>query len=444
MKHAQPNILLLFPDQHRWDWMPYARTIRDAHGLTDIPLRMPNVASLMEAGTTFMRAVTPSPLCAPARACLASGLHYGRCRVVDNGSDYPLSQRTFYSVLKENGYTVGGCGKFDLHKNTKWWGLEGWIEDLGTLGFTVGVDNAGKIDAVASGKEEPKDPYMNYLYEKGLAPVHIADMTDRGNRTDATPLPEDAYCDNWLTNNGLKLLRDFPEHRPWFLQVNFTGPHSPWDITGVMKERWGETNFPGPMLSDEPTDTANAIRQNYAAMLENIDRNIGLLLKEVHRRGEEERTLVIYASDHGEMLGDFNKYGKGVPYRAAVQIPFVVAGPGVRSGEVSEALVELQDVAATVLEYAGLHMPEAVDSVSLMPVLQGERETHRNYQTSALAQRNRKGKMWHTVADLQHRLIVRGNEAPELYDLSVDPWELTNIADSQPDVVQRLMALLER
>ncbi|MCC2683117.1 MAG: Arylsulfatase [Paenibacillaceae bacterium] len=277
----RPNILFLFPDQHRGDWMPYPEHVfQERFGLEPLKLRMPNVASLMQRGTSFTRAITPSPLCAPARACIASGLTYEHCPVKGNGTDYPIELPTFYSVLKDNGYEVGGVGKFDLHKKTHWWGLDGWIDDLGRMGFTVGVDNAGKMDAINSGKDEPKDPYMKYLYDKGLAQIHLRDMKGRGKKTNPTDLPEEAYCDNWLSANGIEMIRNFPDNKPWFLVVNFTGPHGPFDVTKRMWDAWQGVDFPQPVEPSDDRDQCLALRQNYAAMLENIDRNIGLMLQE--------------------------------------------------------------------------------------------------------------------------------------------------------------------
>jgi arylsulfatase len=432
----RPNILFLFPDQHRGDWMPYTESVfRKQFGMEPLPLRMPNVEMLMNRGVTFTKAITPSPLCAPARACVAAGLRYDRCRVSGNAFDYPVDQRTFYSVLKENGYNVGGVGKFDLHKKTHWWGLDGWIDDLGAMGFTHAIDNAGKIDAINSGKEAPQDPYMKYLYDQGLAEVHLKDMKGRKKSAAPTELPEEAYCDNWLSSNGIEMLKSFSVDQPWFLVVNFTGPHSPFDVTKRMKADWENVELPQPIHSEDDPAQSLAIRQNYAAMIENIDRNIGLMLEEIERRGELDHTIVIFASDHGEMLGDWNLYGKVLPDRGSVHIPFVAAGPGIRQGVISDALVELQDVASTILELAGLSMPEAVDSISLAGHLQGRTEKHRAVQISAL-------KDWRMVSDGAYKLIVQTDKEHRLYDLNADPWEERNIASKQTAIVERLLAEL--
>jgi len=443
----QPNFLFLFPDSHRGDWLPYDAATREMLGMSEIGLRMPNVQHLMEEGSTFSRAVTPAPLCAPARACLASGVRYVHCGTPSNQANFPPDRRTFYSVLKETGYKVGGVGKLDLHKPAHWWGLDGWIDELGALGFTDAVDNAGKIDAIVSGKETPKDPYMRYLHQRNLAELHVRDMTGRkGHGTEPTELPEEAYCDNWLTDNGIRMLRDFPQDQPWLLMVNFTGPHGPWDVTKSMREAWQDAELPGPSDGDpQKAQQVLDVRRNYAAMLENIDRNIGLLLAEVAGRGELDRTIVIYSSDHGEMLGDRRSFGKCSPYRGSVQVPLVIKGPGIRRGIVSDALVELQDLAATMVEYAGARLealPEAAgESRSLKPVLEGRTTTHRQVQLSALdADGKHIGNGWSMLANGRHKLVLWEGREPELYDLAADPWEVDNIAAEHAEIVQSLRA----
>jgi len=440
------NILFLFPDQHRGDWLPYNKKTLEKMGITSLPLRMPNVRKMMDSGFTFTKTVSSSPVCAPARACLASGLRYDKCRVPDNNVDYPLDQRTFYSVLKENGYSVGGVGKFDLHKPTRWWGLDGWIDSLGKLGFTHAVDNAGKMDAVSSSKDGPKDPYMKFLHDNNLAELHRQDIRSRGKYTaDPTPLPEYAYCDNWLTDNGVRMIREFPKDKPWFLQVNFTGPHGPWDVTKRMREKWKNIDFEPPNgWGDKDLKQINGVRQNYAAMLENIDRNIGVLIDEVEKRGELGNTLIIYSADHGEMLGDFSQIGKCEPERGSVHIPLVIMGPGIKQTVVSNALVELQDLAATILDYAGTGMKEAADSISLKSLVEGKIKHHRDYQYSALKAENKHSKTitdWKMIADKQYKLIIHGDGTIRLYDLDTDPWENKNIADNNPHIVQRLRSL---
>ncbi len=383
-----------------------------------------------------------SPLCAPSRAALASGRDYDRCHVRNNGEDYPLDQPTYYQALREAGYYVAGCGKFDLHKKSQIWGLEGKGR-LKEWGFTDGVDNAGKMDAIISGAKEPKDPYMAYLESRGLRLTHIADFRRRGGHThysdtEPTPLDDDAYCDNWLAKNGLGLLRAAPAGKPWFLMLNFTGPHSPMDITKSMESGLRSRQFPQPNKSSQlDASTHVAIRQNYTAMIENIDRWLGVFLDEVRRRGELDNTLVVYCSDHGDMLGDQNRWGKTLPFQASIGVPLVAAGPGVERGIRSDALVSHIDLAATFLTSAGVKVPREMDSRPLQPLLTGKARTHRECVRSGLNN-------WRAVWDGRYKL-VRGFDAKKeflLFDHADDPWENTDVAAGRPEVVERLKKLL--
>lgn len=426
----QPNILFFFPDQHRGDWFGTSALL---------PLRMPHLNRLAARGVRFTRAFTPSPLCAPARACLASGREYDACGVRGNGMDYPLGQVTYYRLLRDAGYHVSGCGKFDLHKATYDWGLDG-RRLLDEWGFSSGIDNEGKLDAIASGAEAPRGPYMAYLHNRGLAAAHVRDMRERGGYlgTAPTPLPEEAYCDNWIAQNGLDLMRSFPPGKPWHLVVNFTGPHNPMDITARMESLCRGRTFPQPVAASNEKcspDQHLAIRQNYAAMIENIDRWVGIYLEELERRGELENTLIVYSSDHGEMLGNHDLWGKNQPYHPSVGVPMIVAGPGVSPGVTSHALVSLIDLTATFLEYAGAVPVGDMQGRSLRPLLQGDTDTHREHVLSGL-------QAWRMVFDGQFKLITGHAPDPLLFDWLHDPDEVENVAERHPYEVKRLASLL--
>ena len=427
---SRPNILLFLPDQHRYDWL----------GSTpQIPVRTPNLDALAGRGVRFSRAFCASPLCAPSRACLASGKEYDRCRVPSNKVDYPLDQTTYYTLLRDSGYHVAGCGKFDLHKASPTWGIEG-KHLLKEWGFSDGVDSAGKWDAIKSGADTPKDPYMAYLHQQGLARIHAEDYRNRGSYrgTYPTPLPEEAYGDNWVAEVGLNLMREFPEDKPWYLQVNFPGPHEPMDITESMAELYRTVDFPQPNKSSQfDAETHSAIRRNYSAMVENIDRWVGLYLEELRKRGELDNTLIVYSSDHGEMLGDHDLWGKKVPFQPSVGIPLIIAGPGTVRGMVSEVPVSLIDLCATFLEYAGLTPLPEMESLSLKPFLEGKTGTHRVHVLSGLGN-------WRLVFGGRYKLIGGYGETgePILFDLLNDPMENEDIAGQAEAEVTRLSRVL--
>ncbi|HUZ47323.1 MAG TPA: sulfatase-like hydrolase/transferase [Terriglobia bacterium] len=430
MARRRPNILLFFPDQHRFDWL----------GTTPgLPVRTPNLDQTAQRGVRFTHALTPSPLCAPARACLASGKEYARCGVPSNAANYPLDQTTFYSLLRASGYWVASCGKLDLNKPDLNTGVDG-RRFLKQWGFSDGINNLGKWDAVRAGAVTPTDPYMAYLHKRGLAATYVADMRKRAYAKHAaswpSPLPDDAYCDNWIARNGLKLMRRFPKDRPWCLMINFAGPHDPWDVTRRMWEWWRGVNFPPPNGSDGYSQEANnGIRRNYSAMVENIDRWVGIYLQELRKRGELENTLVVYSSDHGEMLGDHGLWSKRLPYQPSAGVPLIVAGPGVQRNVVSDAPVSTMDLAATFLDYGGVARPQDMDSRTFRPLLEGRTRHHRDWVLSGLGP-------WRLSFNGRYKLIdgypaaagtsrigdapyrpAADRQPPVLFDLQQDPRE---------------------
>ncbi len=431
-----PNILFLFPDQLRHDFV-------EMPGMAGVPVKTPNLKKLMEKGAWFRRALTPAPLCAPARACLASGMEYDNCRVLTNAQNFPDDQTTVYQLLRNAGFHVMGCGKFDLHKPELDWGLDG-KRKIRDWGFSDGIDNEGKHDgtrAYTRAGNQPKGPFLAYLKKLGVADLHIEDYEKRKGHGDTftTPLSDEAYGDNWIARNGLELLKAAPKDKPWFLQVNFNGPHDPWDITASMEKRWRGVKFPQPNRSTELTPAVHElVRQNYAAMIENIDRRVGELIAAVRQRGELDNTLIVFSSDHGEMLGDHNLWAKRHPYQGSVGVPLVVCGKDVKAGLKIESPTTTLDLVATFLDYAGIARPESMQSRSLRPVLAGKTDKTRDHVLSGMDR-------WRLVMEGRYK-YVRGfrDAGPILFDMQADPLENENIAAREPEVCARLEKLAGR
>lgn len=442
MKPSGVNILLVFPDQWRPDWNA---------SNSSLPLKLPNLKQLTAEGTRFTRAVTSSPLCAPSRACFALGLDYDACPVKSNAMNLPLDRETFYAKLRAAGYHVMACGKMDLAKHACDWGIDGshplpgGKTKIDAWGFTAAVDNSGKIDGYAEALKGNLCPYTFFLKDHSLLQEHLDDFAKRKNRnayrhTAPTPLPEHAYVDNFEGEQGFSLLQRVPAGEPWFLQVNFSSPHDPVDVTRPMWEPWQQTDFPGPVKGD-PTFSAaehTAVRRDYAAMLENIDRWLGIFRKEIERRGETNRTLVVFSSDHGEMLGDHDHWGKNIPYQASMGIPMIAAGPGVKAGAENHSPVTLLDLAATILDTTGAgNGPQFQSGLSLLPILKGDAASVRDVAVSGLGH-------WRAAFDGQWKLIRGfGGKEDLLFNLNQDPDELVNVLANHPDIVARLSPFLK-
>ncbi len=435
----RPNLLFFFPDQHRPDWLGL-----DGRGLA--PLRTPHIDRLARDGVNFTRALVPSPVCAPSRACLASGREYDRCGVPGNGTDYPLDRQTFYGRLRDSGYHTMAVGKLDMSKNSGNWGIDG-TNFASHWGFSAQINNCGKGDGMQSYLEDPegpKDPYYAYL-DSLEPPQGRACATDfrrrRSNYPDSwwgdvitSPLGPEAYCDNWIAQNGLDLIEAAPEGQPWHLAINFVGPHPPVDITAEMEQRVrGLESLGQPFAYEGAVTPAEhvALRQNYAAMIENIDMWLGSYLEMLEETGQLGNTIIVYSSDHGEMLGDHARWGKSVPYQASAGVPLLAAGPGIRAGYDCHLPTTVLDLAATFLDYAGLATPADMDSRSLRPLLEGRTDSHREVVLSGLRD-------WRLAYDGRYKLVTGFGNEEILWDLEADPMETENLISKQPDVVRRL------
>jgi arylsulfatase A-like enzyme len=195
------------------------------------------------------------------------------------------------------------------------------------------------------------------------------------------------------------------------------------------------------------------IRQNYTAMCENIDRLIGVYLDKLASRGELENTIIVFSSDHGEMLGDKGHTAKNLPYQASVSVPLTIAGPGIQEDAASDSLVSTLDLTATYLDYGGAGGLHEMDSKSLRPLLEGKTSEHRDVAFSALG-------AWRMAYDGRYKVICgfdpsivnpaewtidvkEVRDAPPLvFDLKEDPWEDRNLAKSIPAPAQHLLEQL--
>ena len=167
-------------------------------------------------------------------------------------------------------------------------------------------------------------------------------------------------------------------------------------------------------------------------MIENIDMWLGLYVDMLEEKGQLDNTIIVYSSDHGEMLGEHGRWGKGVPYRASVGVPLLLAGPGVRQGFQTGTPVSIMDLAATFLDYGGVDVPGEMDSRSLRPLLEGSTDQHREVVLSGLRD-------FRMAWDGRYKLVRDyGDEEWRLWDLLADPEESRNLASWQPDQVRRL------
>jgi len=473
----RPNILMIFPDQWRGDWV---------HAISGIPVRTPNIDDMVARGVSFGRTWTPCPICAPARACLALGRSYDASPVRHNKDNLPLDQKTFYRLLLDSGYRVANLGKSDLLKQAHSWGADGRhiVDDrdgMAEIGFSDGFDSAGKHDSINAAEKGCIDPYTDMLKSQGLIDDYVRDFEGRSltshepvplsdwlegrwvepvqayTNIEPVEIPKDAYSDNFIGQAALDILKKFDGEDPWFTIVNFPGPHEPMDITPEMADAWRDAELPYPVGCHHPDETlVRNIRRHYAAMIENIDRWIGAFVDQLKAQGQFDNTVIVFASDHGEMLGDRNLWQKEVPFEPAVQVPLVVSGVGVvPRGNLPDTPANFIDLPPTYLRMAGVAVPKEYSGYDLGPFLCGDDQMPRQDTQTGLGS-------WRAVTDGRYKLIVGLDETvpqveiqfgqfdhslPEpgkLYDLQKDPHELTNLWDEEKGIRDRLLTLMPK
>ena len=470
---TRPNILFVFPDQWRGDWIKALSP--------ELPLRTPILDSLIAGGTAFTRAWTPSPLCVPARSCLATGRAYGKAPASDNTQSNPVDVDTFYRRLSDAGYEVASFGKTDLFKPDKSWGKDGRHIDadgdkLARFGITSGRDMAGKHDSSQAAALDCNDPYTDRLERAGLLQIYLDDLSCRSGdsaalvrdwetgrvvepepcyaNTAPSPLPPEHYADNVVGLDALDYLRTVDESDPWLLMVNFPGPHEPMDVTEEMAANWSGTTFPLPYgrQTADPT-RQNEIRCRYAAMLENIDTWLGRMIEALRQRDMMQNTVILFASDHGEMLGDRNSWKKQVPYEPSVRVPLIWYGSGLEAHGAVDSPASLLDIPATLLSLAQAAALEQTDGYDLSAYLAGRGLYPRMIAQSGLG-------TWRAVTDGRWKLVTGfrtdqtltqlqfggsepGQETPGLlYDLQSDPLEASNLWDDCSTERERLRSHL--
>ena len=256
---------------------------------------------------------------------------------------------------------------------------------------------------------------------------------EEGKGIAAWPCPHDRFfqIDDFTGRAALGLLDRLPAGQPWFLQVNFSGPHPYFDACGELLDRYDGVAFPEPADAAPSVHDHQAIRRSYAAKIEGIDDWIGWIWDAVERRGEADDTLFAFSADHGEMLGERGLWDKGQPLEGSVRVPLAVSGPGVDAGRWSDAPVETIDLAATFVEAAGAEPPAGWDACSLWPLLSGGAQRTRPVAESAFGD-------WRLRTDGRWKLVERAAATAELYDLWNDPTERHDVADRHPRIVDRL------
>jgi len=450
--HDRLNILCIMADQWRHDWLGCAGA-----GWVNTP----HIDSIAARGTRFTQCTTNSPVCAPARIALASGLNPHRLGAVDNHAYFPLRTPTLYQRFRDNSYYTGLVGKLDLAKPDPYNGLHGDRPCNYSFGFTHPVECEGKMHAGKQGADGPIGPYTQHLHDHGWLDDFVADYTLRAKRGWSTDhrdsvLPTEGFEDVFIGQRAVRWLDETPGDFPFHLLVSFVGPHDPFDPPTEYAGRTRDRAMPDPAPLAEDQKPASILqkqkqrerqgrtpeqiveaRRQYTASCECIDDRVGALLEALERKGVADRTIVVFCSDHGEMLGDHGLYTKAVPYEASIRVPMMLAGPGIEAGVTSDAMVELIDLNPTLGDLAGLPAQHGIDARSFAPVLRGDTAERREDTFSTI-------RGFRLIRTPTHKLVEHENDRDELFELAEDPDEQHNLIGTLPEVERGLRGRIRR
>ena len=437
--NSAPNILLIMTDQQRWDYL-------GCYGADFVAA--PNIDRLAASGVRFANAFTNAPVCAPSRIGLVTGMHPYRIGALDNNCFLPRQLPTYYQRLRDNGYRVGCVGKLDLAKPDGYNGRYGDRPHAFRWGFTHPEEVEGKMHAGLGDPEHPHGPYTHYLKDRGRLKVFCDDYRARSDAgwvigaSHDSALPVEDFADSYIGRRAAQWIDNIAADFPWHLFVSFVGPHDPFDPPTEYAERFRDAAMPAAIPASpsgksrwvharqktcSEAELAN-IRRQYCALIKLIDDQVGLLLEALRRRDMLENTVIIFTSDHGEMLGDHGLWQKSLPYEPSIHIPLIVSGPGISGGLTSDALIDMSDINPTICALAGVDAAPDMDAISFHHILTGDGVEHRNEIMTGL--RN-----FRCLRTATTKFIDNTNDRPELYDLSRDPAERHNIAAESPDVV---------
>jgi arylsulfatase A len=418
-------------------------------------INTPNLDKLAIQGMQFMQHYSGAPVCAPSRSCLMSGQHSGHTSIRGNAQEKgmeegqsPMSGNTITipELLKKAGYKTGAFGK---------WGL-------GYIGSEGDANNQGF------------DEFFGYncqAFAHRYYPDHLWHNRDKvmleGNDWKHTV----TYAADVIQNKALRFLEENKD-KPFFMYYPSTLPHAELivpddEILKEQKIKFGkETPFEGKKnavgfdygenLEIREYTTQKYPHATFAAMVIRLDKHVGEIMAKIKELGIEKNTIIIFSSDNGphkEGGGDpefFNSNGilRGIKrdvYEGGIREPMIVKWPAkVKAGSKTENVSAFWDVMPTLASIANVKTPNASDGISFLPTLIGTKQKEHDFLYWEFHEKN--GSQAVRMGNWKGVRVNIGNNANapiELYDLSIDPSEEKNIAQSNPEIVAKISKIMK-
>lgn len=436
----KPNVLLITTDQMRFDCLHY---------LNHPVIQTPNLDELARKGVVFTSAYSATPSCIPARAAILTGMsqrNHGRVGYQDK---VPWTyEYTMPGEFAKAGYHTQCIGKMHVYPTRNLCGFHNIELHDGYMHY-----NRNRSTSTALEWWDYTDDYLPWLRERAGSDQDIMDHgLDCNASVVARPwhLEEKYHPTNWAVTRSIDFLRRRDPSKPFFLWTSFVRPHSPLDPPQAFYDLYKDIDLPDPPIGDWAdtmdeerngyiTTTGrgivhNQMRKNalaaYYALITHIDNQIGRLVNALFEFGVQDNTIILFTSDHGDLMGDHNLYQKRLAYEGSAKVPFILTDftgkLGLESGKMVDEVVELRDIMPTLLDAAGIDIPETVDGVSVVPIASARAQTPwRDYIHGEHAFDERS---YHYVTDGKRKYIWYSQTGEEqFFDLQADPQELKNL-----------------
>ena len=438
------NVLFLLSDQHK-------HRALGIHG--DPVARTPQLDALARGGVRFDSAYCTNPVCTPSRASLLTGLYTHNHRAYNNSTPWPFEHKTIAHAFSRAGYMTALIGKMHFvdaqtHGFDYRLDFNDWFQYLGPktklYAEELGRRNSGSgLPQIDDLWRDYDDPWLGVREKDDReGPVHAGRVSK---------LAEKDHFENFVARESIRFLREHGKRQPFFLLASFLKPHDPFmpaerfarmfraeDMR--LPETWGKVD-----LATVPREIRTSIERNaptlelhdpekaklrialYYANLSQMDDCAGQILAALRELDLEKDTMVLYTSDHGEMLGEHGLWQKFVFYEASVAVPLIFRVPGLTPENAACAThVSLTQIFPSLTELCGVPTPAGLDGTSLVPSL---REPSRTLDTAVFSEynlRNPRAKYMIRRGDFKFNYYV--NDIPELYNLREDPREMRNLA----------------
>jgi arylsulfatase A-like enzyme len=374
----KPNVLYVFSDMQRANSM-------GCYG--DKNARTPHLDRFATEGLRLDCAISPTPVCCPHRACLMSGQYAHHNGMMSNGSDFKPTVKCLAETFREAGYVTGYAGKWHL-------GRARTAKDP-TYGFPA-----------------PNTEYGVYQFGRNPAPT---------------------------TDIALKFIAEKSKgDAPWLLFVSWIWPHAPYNSPSSYREHFTSATIPPNVPAGATRNFAVKALPDYYGMIEALDGEFDRLVQALKQAGVADDTIVVYSSDHGDMIGSQGYKAKRWPFEESARIPFLIRYPRLLSaGRVVAEPFGTPDVYPTLAGLAGISSPSGLDGADFSGFFAGKNaQPPRDYVYLEMAYAYVPWPGWRAIRT-RDLMYARTVEKPWLlFDVKKDPWEMHNLI---PDPAQQVL-----